>query len=72
MGIHELKVRPRTARVQKIVTLLEAKNIPLPGLNCVVQNRLARLSLFDGTKVCCIDLFHSFSHVFCFIHDIDR
>ncbi|KAF6016493.1 NPHP1 [Bugula neritina] len=44
------KVRPRTARIQKVVTLLEAKNIPLPGEKVVVHSRLARLSLFDGSK----------------------
>ncbi|XP_067942220.1 nephrocystin-1-like [Watersipora subatra] len=44
------RVRPRTARIQKTVTITEAKNIPLPGSNTVVINRLARLCLFDGNK----------------------
>lgn len=44
-------MRLRTARIQKVVTLLEAKNIPLPGEKVVVHSRLARLSLFDGSKV---------------------
>ncbi|CAH1792184.1 unnamed protein product, partial [Owenia fusiformis] len=48
---HNMRIRGRNPRVQKVLTLVNCRQIPLPGAGVDIVGRHVRLCLFDGQTV---------------------